>query len=109
MSKQVDLNEKLSSDDREYLLQRNRWKEVQENDEEFGAEVGEDPAGPERSGTDPLSKDPAELTNPNGAGNTPPVEGDDVTKEDLKEILDSRGIEYKSNATKDELLSLVNG
>lgn len=105
----IDLGKKLSTEDRQFLLDRNYWREVQSNDEDHGLEVEE----PESPFIDPTTdttpkEEPADL----GSGQRvapEQVDGDDVTKEDLKAILDARGIDYPSNALKDDLLALVNG
>lgn len=104
----IDLSEQLSTVDRQFLLDRNYWQEVQSNDDEFGIKVDE----PEAPFIDPTAPLVDPTTDPHNA-DTPPVpetvDGDDVTVEDLHDILDARGVEYPSKALKAELLALVNG
>jgi hypothetical protein len=100
MAKEVDLGKPLSVDDREYLLQRNRWQEVEANEAEFGSDSeGGDQASPEDSDEE------AESEGSESEGSEDDL--DDKLKEELKAELDQREIRYPANALKADLIQLL--
>lgn len=90
MSRQIDWNQKLSRDDREWAINRNMHEQVAANDDEFGRE-------PHRTSQERGAAEPAPANQDNAppeAENEPSEEYDDqyetMTVDRLKAELDSR-------------------
>lgn len=113
MAREIDLSKRLSEDDRQYLYQRNRWKEVKANYEEFG---GEEPVLPDgvpvtgpaslvnAAGLDALT--PEQQAAQQGEESAAPdddVDYESMTKPQLQAELDSRKAEA---ATEEEQANL---
>jgi hypothetical protein len=123
MSREIDLTKKLSPEDREYLYQRNGWRLVKANYEEFG---GDDPVvaegvpvtGPESlvdaAGLDALTPEQQQAAQAGEAGDGADYES--MTKPELQAELDVRkkdaatdeeraNLAYKSGENKDQLIA----
>lgn len=111
MAREIDLDQKLSNEDREYLYQRNRWKDVLANYERFG---GDPPIVPEgvpltgpaslvnAAGLDAVTPEEQrkyqEAANQGDGGDDADVDYESMTKAELQTELDSR----KADAQTDE-------
>lgn len=124
MAKEIDLSKKLSDEDRSYLYQRNRWKDVLANYNEFGGEeplvpTGVPVTGPaslvNAAGLDGLTAE-QQAAYQDGQPSDEPVEYEKLTKAQLQEELDSRkadaqtdeeksNLDHKGNETKDQLIA----
>lgn len=93
MSRVIDLDRKLSDEDREYLVHRGRHADVQANDVQFaGAEP--DKAPPGALGTEPsLQSDRVPE-----AGSDEELVYEDMTVAQLKEEIDARNEERDSDS-----------
>lgn len=113
MSREIDFDKKLSDEDREYLYQRNRWKEVKANYERFGGDEPVVPEGVPVTGPDSLvnaagldavtPEEQAKYNEASGSSEPSEVDYESMTKADLQAELDDRKSEAQTDEERENL------
>ena len=115
MAREIDLTKKLSAEDRKYLEDRDRWRDIQANVDEFGGEPPRLPKDLPQTGSEatqnalgpgaltPEQQEAYRKAQEEGEGSDEEIAYEKMTKAQLQEELDTRAKEAATDEERENL------